>query len=420
MRPLPADLDVAIFGAGPAGAVAATILASKGLRVACLERATFPRYCIGESLLPRSNQLLEQAGLWQAVQARGYIEKRGAFFLRGNEKERFCFADGLPGEPPSTFQVPRDDFDQVLATAARDRGAHMLFGAVIDKVSFDAGSALVSAHLEEDASPLSLRARFVLDCSGFGRVLPRALGIERPAPLPDRAAVFSMIEGDSRPEGLLEGDIWICIDPGKTWIWIIPFSNGRTSVGAVGDPAVIDAAGQSDRERLVNLLSQEPNAARRLAHADIVLRTGRLQAWSTSSERLFGPGWALAGNTGEFLDPVFSSGVTLALESGTMAAHLVARELSGEPVDWARDYEDPTRRAVQVFKVFVEGWYRGDIPRIFFARTKVERVKRYITSILAGQVLNQQNPIVRNPEQGLARLLRAVERGDEAALAELA
>ena len=409
--------EVLVLGAGPAGSVAAALLAGLGRRVVCVERAFFPRFSVGESLLPRANQLLEAAGLWHDVLGRRYQPKHAALFLRGAERERFCFAEGLPDEPASTFQVPRDDFDQTLATGARRRGADVRFGVTASALSFEGGRARAELHCAETGERRPIEARFVIDASGAGRVLPRLLGVERPAGLASRVSLLTQVEGDARPEGSAEGDIWVCIDPGRAWIWVIPFSNGRSSVGLVASPELVAALPGTDRDKLFSLLRAEPNAGARLAQAAPVTKTQRLESWSTSAERLSGPGWALAGNAGEFLDPVFSSGVTLALESGSLAARLAHDELAGLPVDWAARYDAPLRKAVAVFRAFVEGWYRGDVERIFFAKNKLEVVRRYITSILAGHVRNDQNPLVRSPEVTLRRLARAV---DAAALVDLA
>jgi flavin-dependent dehydrogenase len=401
-------LDVIILGAGPAGSIAAATLARARRRVVCLERAYFPRFSIGESLLPRSNQLLAQAGLWDAVTARGYMEKRGAMFLRTGARERFAFAKGLPGEPPSTFQVPRDDFDTTLATGAREAGADVRFGHEVTSASVTSERATIGVRDVETGEPRELEGRFVIDASGPGRVLASLRGIDRPAGMPGRVALFTMVEGDVRPEGDEAGDIWVCISPNGAWIWIIPFSNGRTSVGVVAEPALVDAQAGSDRDKLWTLLHADDNARARLASACAVLPTRRLASWSRSVEALHGPGFAVAGNAGEFLDPVFSSGVTLAFESGYRAANLAHRMLEGEPVDWQAEYELPLRRGIAVFKAFVDGWYRGDVETIFFARNKVESYFRYVTSVLGGHVMEGANPLLGDPEGQVRRLARIV------------
>jgi flavin-dependent dehydrogenase len=401
--------DVAIIGAGPAGSAAGAWLAGRGRRVVCLERGWFPRHTIGESLLPHCNVLLREAGLFGAVEARNYMPKRGATFVRGDRLERFCFARGLPGDDEATFQVPRDDFDRTLATAARARGVDLRFGHEVETARADEGGATLGVRDVETGERSEIGARFLLDCSGPGRVLAKLWSLDQPSGLPPRNAYFTQVEGDQRPEGELEGDIWVCLHPKGTWLWIIPFSDGRTSVGVVGDDDRFDPAA-GERARLFDAIRTEPNAAKRLARAAPVLRTMSLRAWTTKTERTHGPGWALAGNAGDFLDPIFSSGVCLALESSLLAARLTDRVLEGHAVDWGVEFAAPIASAVGVFRSFVEGWYRGDVPKIFFAREKLERVQRQVTSVLGGNVLNTDNPLVRDPEGALRTLLSFVEK----------
>ena len=400
------DADVVVIGAGPAGSVAGAILVRHQHRVVTLEAGTFPRFQIGESLLPRSNDLLAEAGLLDAVVARGYQAKNAALFLQGETHERFCFADVFPGQRTATFQVPRNDFDQTLSTAARLYGVDVRFNQRVDGVEFhDQGVVVTSTDLESDQR-VQTRARYIIDCSGYGRVLPRLLDLERPSVIAPRVALFTWVEGDRRPSGDREGDIWICIHPRGAWGWIIPFSNGRTSVGLVMEPEVYDSVSGCDRDRLFQLLVEDENIRARLQQATPVLKTVKLQAWSSAVQRLHGPGWALTGNAAEFLDPVFSSGVTLALESAARAAALVHRSLGGEAVDWDVEYDGVVLKAVGVFKAFVRSWYAGDLQRVLLRANKTDAIKRSITAILGGYVLDPQNPFVREPEAALAALLK--------------
>lgn len=411
MRLVPSAVDVLIIGAGPAGSVAGAILARENLSTLIVERQWFPRHVIGESLLPRCNLLLDQAGLLGAVEARGYIPKHGALFLRGAERQRFVFRESLQGDWTSSFQVPRDDFDQTLATAARSLGAQVCFGHEVREVAFSPDGAEVQLQ-DEHGGVHGVRARFIIDASGPARVLGRAMGSEAPTRFPARASLYTHVEGDRRPTGEAEGDVWVCIHPEGAWLWIIPFRNGRTSVGVVGDPSLLERLpGANDTERLWSWLRSEPNAAERLAGATAVQPVRRLQGWTTEAPRLFGPGWAVAGNAGDFLDPVFSSGVLFALESGSRAATLAARHLRGEAVDWEEDYQGPLRRALGVFRALIEAWYTGELATIFFSPVKREQSIRDITSLLGGNVFNEQNPFVgRDARAGLERLRAIIDR----------
>lgn len=400
--------DVLVIGAGPAGSMVGAILARRGRSVLCLESAHFPRHVIGESLLPRCNALLEQAGMLDAVRSRGYMVKRGAVFLCGDRRERFCFADGLDGEHPDTFQVPRDDFDQLLAAEARRAGSDLRFGQRVDHIDFDPEDIHATVTDLDHDRVYRVRTRFVIDCSGYGRVLPRLLRLERPAPLPSRVACYAQMENDLRPEGEQMGDIWICVHPTNGWIWIIPFSNGRTSVGMVCDSDHWDRMNGSEEEKLVQFLNDEPNTRVRLASARTVAPTRVIKGYSKKVETMHGEGWVLVGNAGDFLDPVFSSGVTLALESASLAAGLVDRSLTGEQVQWEEEYDAVIGKAVGVFRAFIDSWYSRELEAIFFAKMKLPKMKRFITSILGGHVLRENNPLINEPAVGLKRLHEAV------------
>ncbi len=410
MRQLPASTDVLIIGAGPAGTVAGATLARAGFSVLAVEKQWFPRHVIGESLLPRCNELLAQAGLLEAVEARHYMPKHAAMFFQGEKTQRFAFRNSLPGDWTSSFQVPRDDFDQTLVTAARRQGVDVRFGLEVQDVAFREDGAAVGLLDAETGATYGVEARFVLDCSGPARVLSRLLGLDVPADILARSAYYTHVEGDLRPEGEEAGDIWVVLHPNGSWIWIIPFSNGRTSVGVVAEQATFDAYAGADGEKLWAILREEPNCAARLAKAEPVMRTQRLHGWSTVTKQLHGPGWAVAGNAGDFLDPVFSSGVMFALESATLAGQLAARQLQGEAIDWDRDYDGHMQKAIGTFKTFVQAWYSGDLSRIFFSPVKPQRDIQSICSILGGNVLNEENYLVKDGcRKGLDRMLMGLK-----------
>lgn len=404
------ETDVLVIGAGPAGSAAAVALVAQGHRVLCLERGHFPRQVVGESLLPRANDLLAQLGLLAAVERRGYMVKKGALFLRGSQRERFSFAEGLEGDFPTTFQVPRDDFDQTLATEARRQGVDVRYGQEVLAVAFDAEGATVEVRDSLREKTQTVRAGWVLDCSGYGRVLARLLELNEPTGLPNRVACFTHWEGDIRPPADVEGDIWVCCHPDNGWLWIIPFANGRTSVGMVCDPPYWDSLAGTPLERLHTQLMRDPNAAERLSRAEPVLPPQVLREYSTKNTRLYGERWAVAGNAGDFLDPVFSSGVTLALESATLSAGLIHRCLQGEAVDWEVQYSAPMAAAVSVFRGMVQGWYGGQLPDIFFNEQKLARIKTRFTSLLAGYVRRQDNPLTRDCARSITILHEAISQ----------
>lgn len=406
------ETDVLVIGAGPAGAVAAASLQRDGLRTLVVEKQHFPRFVIGESLLPRTMDLLKEMDLLSAVEARGFIHKTGAVFMRGEQVCDFDFMNQAGDGWKYTYHVPRAEFDQAVADTVAARGVEMLYGHGVTKVNF------VNAHAEvaleqPDGQRREVSTRFVLDCSGFGRVLPRLLDLEVPSKYPVRESLFTHVTGDKRPDGRDEGKIWICIHPGGAWLWIIPFSNGKTSVGVVAEPDFYAQYPGDPEAQLRAIVMSEPNTAQRLTDMQVVFPPQRIKGFACSVKRVFGPQFALAGNATEFLDPVFSSGVTLAMESGLRAAQVTARQLRGETVNWQADYADYVMQGVDTFRSYVTAWYDDKLPTILFAAQRNPGVMRQICSVLAGYVWDKSNPYVAQADRAL-RALAIISAGPAA------
>jgi len=399
----PTETDVLIIGAGPAGAVAAASLHRDGYRTIVVEKQHFPRFVIGESLLPRTMDLLKEVGLLDAVEAKNFIHKTGAVFRRGKGICDFDFANQAGDGWKYTYHVPRAEFDKTLADTVEALGVEILYGHGVSEVNFTDEHAEVALD-QPDGSKRNISAKFVLDCSGYGRVLPRLLDLEAPSSYPVRESLFTHVTGDKRPTGRDEGKIWICMQKDGAWIWIIPFSNGKTSVGVVGMPEFFAKYPSDPEAQLREILMSEPNTAERLADMQTVFLPQRIKGFACSVKKLFGPQFALAGNATEFLDPVFSSGVTLAMESGLRAAQVTARQLRGEVVNWQADYGDYVMQGVNTFRAYVTAWYDDKFPTILFAAQRNPGVMSQICSGLAGYVWNKANPYVAQADRALRAL----------------
>ncbi|MCP3707687.1 NAD(P)/FAD-dependent oxidoreductase [Paraburkholderia sp. CNPSo 3274] len=400
-------VDVAIIGAGPSGAVAAALLRKAGRSVLVLERQHFPRFSIGESLLPQSMAYLEEAGMLQAVVEAGFQYKNGAHFVWRDEVSSYDFRDKHTAGWGTTYQVERAKFDDLLIGCAAQQGAEVRFGHTVRDMR--TGDAPVLEVIDENQACYEVHARFVLDASGFGRVLPRLLNLEAPTGLPTRAAIFSHVRDGLPLDAFDRNKICIATHPEHrdVWFWMIPLAGGRSSVGCVADAAFLDVP-QAEREaRLRTLIREEPTLNRLIGDAPFLMPVNQIGGYSANVERLHGPGFALLGNAGEFLDPVFSSGVTIALRSAHLAVKVLDRALGGAAVDWQAEYDVPLRKGIDTFRAFVERWYTGELQDIIYYPRQTPLIRRMISSVLAGYAWDESNPYVADPVRRLTVLHEA-------------
>ena len=405
--------EVVIIGAGPAGAVAAALLKRQGHDVLVLERQQFPRFSIGESLLAHCLEFVEEAGMLPAVRAAGFQVKNGAAFACGERYSYFDFRDKFTPGPGTTFQVQRARFDQVLADEAARQGVELRYRQEVTAADFDGEPTL--AVRGADGASYRVQARFVLDASGYGRVLARLLDLEIPSSMPPRKAIYTHIEDRIDDPGFDREKILISVHPEERgiWYWLIPFSNGRSSFGVVGGEERFGGADADPMAVLRAMARAAPNLERILKHAVWDTPAGAIGGYSASVRRLHGPGYALLGNAAEFLDPVFSSGVTIALRSSKLAADALHRQLGGAQVDWQTAFADPLMVGVETFRAYVQGWYSGEFQDVVFYEHAQPEIRRMISSILAGYAWDLSNPFVASPRRRL-RMLSELCRGSDA------
>lgn len=400
--------DIAIIGAGPSGTTAAALLADHGWQVTILERSHFPRFTIGESLLPCCMDALAAAGMLHAVEKAGYQVKRGVTFTENERQTSFSFDEQYTPGWSWTWQVLRADFDDRLAREAERRGADLRFGQTVQAVDFATPGAPHLTVTGDDGHTTELTARFVCDASGAARVLPRLLALDRPGSAPSRAAIFTHVTDHIDDPAYRRDRILVGIHPDKpdVWYWIIGLAGGRASLGVIGPPEWIHSFEGEPVERLQQAISQEPHLSRLLARAAFDYPVRQLENYGYDIAALYGRDYALLGNAAGFVDPIFSSGVTIALESARRAADTIDRQLRGGAPDWQADFEAPIRAGQHVFNSFIAAWYRGALRHVFFSDTPDPAIRRMLSSILAGYVWDTDNPYVAAPERRVETLCR--------------
>jgi flavin-dependent dehydrogenase len=385
--------DVLVIGAGPAGSIVSALLARRGFKVLVLERQQFPRFSIGESMLAYTLQLIDETGFMEPVLERGFQFKNGAVFDRDGRISIFNFAEKSSPGHGYTFQVQRADFDDTLAKEAVRSGAQIRFGVEITAVDFSGDQPKVTSR-NADGSTEIHEPRFVLDASGFGRTLPKLLDLHRPSSFPARAAVFchvkdNVVSGEFDRQKIRAG---INADNHEIWSWLIPFSDGTASVGVVSTIEQHNARPGTLDEKFWHAIRSEPRLHALLANAKTVRPVGELVGYAAKVAALHGRHFALLGNAAEFLDPIFSSGVTIAIKSAVLAAGVLDRQLRGESVDWAREFDDELNYGVETFRNFVAGWYDGSLQDVIFFPRQQPKVRRMICSVLAGYAWDRENP----------------------------
>ena len=405
------QVDVLVIGAGPSGTVAASIINKAGFSVKIVEKMKFPRFVIGESLLPRCMEALEEAGFLEAVKENGFQEKFGAKFVKNGKICDYFFADQFTPGWSWTWQVPRAEFDKKLADTVEKMGVPISYETTVTGIEFN-GKDSVTTVEDIDGNKSEIKARFIVDGSGYGRVIPRLFNMDKPSNLPPRKTLFTHVIDKKRTMDDEPNRITIIVHQYGIWIWVIPFSNGNTSVGFVGDPEFFKSVSGTPEEQLRALLATEPYLSERMKDVEFVFEPKVLESWSTTTNKFYGEGFVLTGNVTEFLDPVFSSGVTLATVSSQTAAHLVIKKLNGEEVDWDAEYTQVMMQGVNTFRSYVMAWYEGTLDTIFFADNQVPEIKSMICSVLAGYVWDTNNPYVKDHKTALQKLAKLITLRD--------
>lgn len=404
-------VDVLVIGAGPSGCVSSAYLKKNNINVKVVEKTQFPRLVVGESLIPRVMDHFEEAGLFPALDKMGFEKKRGARFLRGSEVCIFDFSDKFGKGWDWTWQVPRADFDLTLAQEVINKGIDLEFETEVIDIKFN-GTDSVTTVKNKNGETKEIHAKFVIDSSGYGRVLPKLLDLEKPSVLSPHSAIFSHVKDINREIGEEGTLISFDIIETEVWLWVIPFSDGNTSIGIVGPTEFIEKLSENGNtaEALKKAISLSDYYVKRFGEIDFLFEPRHLKDYSCAVKKIYGEGYALTGNAAEFLDPVFSSGMAFATESGMLSAKLAIRQLNGEVVDWEKEYSEYILYGVRVFTTYIKEWYTGNLQELFFHRPENDDIKRKICAVLAGYVWNKENPFVKKHDtviKNLANLIKS-------------
>lgn len=379
--------DVIIIGGGPAGSTAAATLQKAGRKVLVLEKAKFPRFHIGESLLPYNRAIFDEIGVWPKIQAAGFMVKRGAQFWMGDGSRctRLNFSQGSFTEFPDSIQVERAKFDNILLRHAESLGAEVREEALVIENRTEKDRVVVKFR-DKDGAEHEVQAAFLMDASGLGNFTANRENLREYYPGHKKLAIFGHYSGVQMPVGEEQGDILV-VRRENSWFWMIPLEENKTSVGLVIDQADFKALKQEPQQVFDDAVQSTKTVRERMINSEVITQGHVLSDFSYTNRKLVSDRLVRVGDASGFIDPVFSSGVMLAMTSGSNGAKVVHKALTaGKSMTFAmRYYQWSTWRHVGRFWQFIEKFYTKHFAQLFFQPTNKHRMLCAINCALAGR-----------------------------------
>jgi flavin-dependent dehydrogenase len=386
--------DVAIIGGGPAGSVAGAALARNGRNVVILEREKFPRFRVGESLLPASSDTFDRIGVKEKLDRAGFLVKHGGEISSacGTARGIYFFRNGLNPRWKTSYQVDRSKFDQLLLDHAQACGCEVRYEVGVDSCSFETGETALSCNRGTE----TVRAKYAIDCSGRNTLLANNLRLKEPYPHLRKFSVFAYFQGPPLPPDP-DATLTRMIRADDCWCWVIPMAEGKWSVGVVMDHERFRSLQVSPEQAFEECIRQQPEVYQRIRDAKRFTPVRATADFSYRVKTMYGDRWLLAGDAAGFIDPVFSSGVHIAVYSGEQAAFALqtALERPGSRKPAFRRYQRLVQERFATYLKLSSGWYTQEFIEVFLQPRGRIRLTPAISFVLGGNPARKLGVILR-------------------------